>query len=581
MKEKIEKIEKIEGKPMTKQTLSRRDFLKGMAAGAALLGSADWMAGLDERPASDHPWAAGADQALALRQGDAALDPDAAAVMRLTFGPRPADLARVREIGVDAWIEEQLHPETIADEEMDALLLRFPALSMTLTELVNTYHLPAAGADAAKPPEDDPRGDESPPPNTGNPAPPRFPQTAIRELVTATVLRAAFSRRQLYELMVDFWSNHFNIYVLKEANRMFKIVDDREVIRKHALGKFGDLLQASAKSPAMLVYLDNLSNKAGVAQENYARELLELHTLGVNGGYTQTDVQETARVLTGWTVRQIKRGVQGAGANVGEFVFDPTTHDTGDKVVLGLKIKGGGVEEGERLLAMLARHPSTAKFIAVKLVRRFVADDPPPALVGRVAATFLESGGDIRQVLATLLRSAEFKAAAGRKVKRPLEYAVSAARALDIQPFGPALKARTPSAAVAAGPLPASFGQMLFDALLDMGQAPFYWPTPDGYPDQAAAWINTANLLARWNLALMLTSGKGAGALFQPDTHEGSAALKTAPEAVDYWTDRLLHRPLPAAARQHLLDFMGQNVSMAGQRQLVAMILASPTFQMR
>ena len=564
---------------MTTQPLSRRDFLKRMAAGAALLSSADWMADLDERPTPDHPWAAWADQALALRQADAALDPAAATVMRLTFGPRPADLARAREIGADAWIEEQLHPETIADEEMDALLLRFPALTMTLTELVNTYHLPAAGAGATKPPEDSPRDDEPPSPNTGNPAPPRFPQTAIRELVTAAILRAAFSRRQLYELMVDFWSNHFNIYVLKEANRMFKIVDDREIIRKHALGKFGDLLQASAKSPAMLVYLDNLSNKAGVAQENYARELLELHTLGVNGGYTQTDVQEAARVLTGWTVRQIKRGVQGAGDNVGEFVFDPTIHDTGDKVVLGLKIKGGGVEEGERMLAMLARHPSTAQFIAAKLVRRFVADDPPPDLVGRVAATFLESGGDMRQVLATLLRSAEFKASGGRKLKRPLEYAVSVARALDIQPFGPAPKVKTPSAA--ADPVPASFGQMLFDALLDMGQAPFYCPTPDGYPDQAAAWINTANLLARWNLALTLTSGKGTGALFQPAAHEGSVGLKTAPEAVDYWTDRLLHRPLPAAARQHLLDFMGQDVSAAGQRRLVAMILASPAFQMR
>ncbi len=566
---------------MTKRTLSRRDFLKRMAAGAALLGGADWMTGLDERPAPGHPWVAWADQALALRQDDAALDPDAATVMRLTFGPRPSDLARVREIGADAWIEEQLYPETIADEAMDTLLLRFPALTMTLSELVNTYHLPAAGADASKPPEDDPRDDESPSPNTGNPAPPRFPQTAIRELVTATILRAAFSRRQLYELMVDFWSNHFNIYVLKEANRMYKIVDDRQVIRKHALGKFGDLLQASAKSPAMLVYLDNLSNKAGVAQENYARELLELHTLGVNGGYTQTDVQEAARVLTGWTVRQIKRSAQGAGDNVGEFIFDRTVHDTDDKVVLGLKIKGGGVEEGERMLAMLAQHPSTAQFIAVKLVRRFVADDPPPALVGRVAAAFLESGGDIRQTLRTLLRSAEFKASAGVKLKRPLEYAVSVVRALDIQPFGLAPKTKTPSAA--ANPVPASFGQTIFDALLDMGQVPFYWPTPDGYPDQAAAWINTANLLARWNLALMLTSGKGPGALFQVNAgaYEGSETLKNAPEAVDYWADRLLHRPLPAAARQHLLDFVGQDVSGAGQRRLVAMILASPAFQMR
>lgn len=566
---------------MTPNLLSRRDFLKGAAAGAVLLGGADWMSGLDERPAPDSPWAAWADQSLTLSQADAGLDPAVAAVTRLTFGPRPADLARVREIGVDAWIEEQLHPETIADEEMDATLLRFPALTMTLTELVNTYHLPAAGAGASKPPEDDPRDDEPPPPNTGNPAPPRFPQTANRELVSATILRAAFSRRQLYELMVDFWSNHFNIYVLKEANRMFKIVDDREVIRKHALGKFSDLLQASAKSPAMLVYLDNLSNKAGVAQENYARELLELHTLGVTGGYTQTDVQEAARVLTGWTVRQIKRGVQGAGANVGEFVFDPTTHDKGDKVVLGLRIKGGGVEEGERLLTMLARHPSTAQFIANKLVRRFVADDPPPALVGRVAATFLESGGDIRQVLATLLRSAEFKAAGGRKIKRPLEYATSVVRALDIPPFGPAPKARTLSSADAVGPLPASFSQLLFNALLDMGQVPFYWPTPDGYPDQGAAWINTANLLARWNLALTLTSGKGSGALFKPGAHAGSAALKTAPEAVDYWIERLLHRPLPAAGRQHLLDHVGNDVSAAGQRQLIAMILASPAFQMR
>ena len=215
------------------------------------------------------------------------------------------------------------------------------------------------------------------------------------ELRQATLMRQLYSKRQLYEIMVEFWSDHFNIFIEKGNGFYLKTVDDREVIRKHALGSFRDLVWASAHSPAMMIYLDNQANEKSHPNENYARELMELHTLGVDGGYTQKDVMELARCLTGWNVKE--------HFWLGDFVFKEDLHDTGEKNVLGLSIQPSGIKEAEQVIEMLVTHPSTAKFISTKLARRFIADDPPQELIEKAAQTFLDTKGDIKSVLRVIL----------------------------------------------------------------------------------------------------------------------------------------------------------------------------------
>ena len=340
-------------------------------------------------------------------------------------------------------------------------------------------------------------------------------QVVVDELVQAKLLRAIYSERQLQEVMTDFWFNHFNVFIGKGADRYLMTSYERDVIRPHALGKFEDLLVATAQSPAMLFYLDNwmsvgpnseIANgmpkrnrrraryrppvvrqargrRSGL-NENYGRELMELHTLGVNGGYTQKDVTEVARVFTGWTLKQPKQG--------GGFTFEERMHEPGDKIVLGHRIKSNGEKEGREVLQLLARHPSTAKFICGKLATRFVSDNPSPALVDRMAQTFLKKKGDISEVLKTLFHSPEFWApdAYRAKVKTPLEFIVSAVRA---------------NGANVTDAMP------LARQLQNMGMPLYDMQPPTGYPMKAGAWVNSSALLGRMNFALTLTSGKLKG----------------------------------------------------------------------
>ena len=532
------------------------------------------------------------------------------ALGRLTFGPRPGDTNRVMAMGVDNWIDQQLHPDKIDDHALEARLAPLRTLRMDTREIVENFppdqvikavaegkqSLPSdpskravyeaqlerfkqrqerkKGVDdnATDPSKETLTDDERArhrqehlyadlgaaqildlPPDErmreilkmspedqrslaaslkggkrdeflegmdakqretlmalNNPQ-----QVVVDELVQAKLLRAIYSERQLQEVMTDFWFNHFNVFIGKGADRYLLTSYERDVIRPHAMGKFEDLLVATAQSPAMLFYLDNwlsvgpnseIANgmpkrnrrraryrppvvrqargrRSGL-NENYGRELMELHTLGVNGGYTQKDVTEVARVFTGWTLKQPKQG--------GGFTFEERMHEPGDKIVLGHRIKSNGEKEGREVLQLLARHPSTAKFICGKLATRFVSDNPSPALVDRMAQTFLKKKGDISEVLKTLFHSPEFWApdAYRAKVKTPLEFIVSAVRA---------------NGANVTDAMP------LARQLQNMGMPLYAMQPPTGYPMKADAWVNSSALLGRMNFALTLTSGKLKG----------------------------------------------------------------------
>jgi uncharacterized protein (DUF1800 family) len=329
--------------------------------------------------------------------------------------------------------------------------------------------------------------------------PEQRPQRLIAELSAQRILRAAESNRQLNEVMADFWMNHFNVFAGKGLDRFLITSYERDTIRPHIWGKFDDLLMATAKSPAMLFYLDNARSvaapenrrggarrmKQGGLNENYARELMELHTLGVDGGYTQKDVTELARLLTGWSITRPEDGVQ--------FVFRKQAHDASAKTILGVQFpSGGGIEEGERMIRILARHPSTARHIATKLVERLVSDEPPPALVDRVAKRFLATGGDLRATVEAVVTSPEFfdPRYHRAKVKSPFEYVVSAVRAVG---------------GVIEDPLPLAM------ELRTIGQPLYLAQPPTGYSDASEAWVNSGALLARMNFALSLTKGTMRG----------------------------------------------------------------------
>lgn len=374
---------------------------------------------------------------------------------RLSWGPRPGEYDRVRALAgtaaeaAQAYIAEQLQPAAIADAPGFWAAGKFDAIDEPLGE---HYEY-----------------DE---------------KKLLDELVGATLLRAVESKRQLYEVMVGFWSDHFNIDPSKSDCRWTKASDDRDVIRAHAMGSFPALLRASALSPAMLWYLDGQANRKRGPQErpneNYARELLELHTLGVRGGYTQQDVMEAARCLTGWTVSGLK------AFSTGKVSFVAENHDDGEKMVLGTRIPPGlGERDLDRLLEIVALHPSTADHLAAKLCRRFIADDPPPGAVATTARAFLKSGGDIPATLAALFASDDFLHARGGKFKLPMHFMVSALRAT---------RADTGKAAPLA------------QFLQRMGHVPFHYPTPDGYPQEPWPWMGT--LLWRWNFAAALSANR-------------------------------------------------------------------------
>lgn len=535
------------------------------------------------------------------------------ALNRLAYGPRPGDIERVRQMGLAKWIDQQLNPNSIDDQAVQARLETFPTLKMSTAKLLTEYPQPRQAEKQANKPTraEQPRSEQAavsivkdmPDRNTNASAAPtprapdqgtmsaaapvgvRFslpaptgaveqgtddatatspmkqassdenrniatrgagkrdllgggdpnavprviaddskrPQRVIEELAMAKVTRAIYSERQLQGIMDDFWFNHFNVFAGKGADRWLLTSYERDVIQPHTMGKFKDLLTATAKSPAMLFYLDNFlsadpnaparlaaqraarqwrrggfgrpwpprapqqqpakKNVRGL-NENYGRELMELHTLGVDGGYTQKDVTEVARCFTGWTIEKPRE--------YADFRFDERLHDPDPKIVLGKKIHAGGMKDGEEIIELLARHRSTARFISTKLARRFVSDNPPASLVARMAQTFQSSDGDIRAVLKAMIYSPEFwsREAYRAKIKTPFELVVSTARALGTD---------------VDTPMP------LVQWTARIGEPLYQCQPPTGYPDKADAWVNTGALLNRLNYSLALAGNKVRG----------------------------------------------------------------------
>jgi uncharacterized protein (DUF1800 family) len=537
------------------------------------------------------------------------------AMNRLAYGPRPGDVERVRQMGLAKWIDQQLTPNSIDDQALNARLENLPTLSMSSARLIEEYPQPkqaavqaAKRADAAANSNPQTANNGTPPPappsssaavgqsasnnspeinvadrasvpvsmkTTLSPTNPEVaanlttpgagkrnvlsgpdpnavpqviadnskkPQRVIEELAMAKVTRAVYSERQLQQVMDDFWFNHFNVYAAKGEDKWYLTSYERDVIQPHTLGKFKDLVTATAESPAMLFYLDNFlsadpnaahrqaalramrqnrgrfgrppqpqnqqarKNARGL-NENYGRELMELHTLGVEGGYTQKDVTELARCFTGWTIDKPRLNPQ--------FKFDEKLHDPDQKIVLKKKINAGGMKDGEQAIELLAKHPSTAKFISTKLARRFVSDNPPAPLVARMAKTFESSDGDIRAVMHTMIYSPEFwsRDAYRAKIKTPFELVVSAVRALGAD-------------ADTAMPLVQWVGRI--------GEPLYQCQPPTGYADTAEAWVNTGALLNRLNFSLTLAGNKIRGSradvasLLGVDATEPKVALERA-----------------------------------------------------
>ena len=486
------------------------------------------------------------------------------ALNRLAFGPRPGDVREVRAMGLDQWIEQQLHPERIDDSALERKLPRYSTFGQSESALLRQYaeaqrdrRQIRADSGASLSREDSmalrQRGQQL--------------RAVVTDLQSAKVARAVASERQLQEVLTDFWFNHFNVFIRKGGPQPFYMRSYEEGIRERALGNFRDLLGFVAKSPAMLFYLDNARSMADSGRptlvslemrsrmdgmqrrrarrdpmrqprpqqrlrqglnENYGRELLELHTLGVDGGYTQQDVIEVARALTGWTIRPPQEG--------GGFVFRPIMHDAAPKVVLGRRLPGGrGIEDGEEVLDILARHPSTARFIATKLARRFVSDTPSTALIDRAAAVFTRTNGDIREVVRAIIQSPEFFAASAyrSKVKSPFEVVVSAARALGAEP----------------DPTPRTAG-----AIALLGQPLYAHQAPNGYPETGDAWINTGSILNRINFGLAAAAGRLPGVSGTSSSFAPGVAAAPRAQQVDAVVSALLGGSVSPDTRAILLS---------------------------
>ncbi|MBI1895489.1 MAG: DUF1800 family protein [Acidobacteria bacterium] len=565
------------------------------------------------------------------------------ALNRLTFGPRPGDVEAVMKTGLKKWVDQQLHPERIAENpELEARLQPLDSLRLEDAELMKNYPPPqlirAVASGRARLPLDPQQrelyqrlavryekrlkkqGATTPAPERAslaeilsaeeisrlrrgspeeraallagmpedkldrvlfalpgagrqallayspvevrrkillNNAP---QQVIVHDLWEGKLYRAIYSNRQLAEVLADFWFNHFNVYLDKGADRFLTTSYEREAIRPHVLGDFRTLLQATAGHPAMLWYLDNWQSvspeavqrmgrrRAGALgrrfrglNENYARELLELHTLGVDGGYTQKDIIEVARCFTGWTIRDAYRG--------GGFEYNDALHDKGEKVVLGVKIPaGGGKEDGLKVLDIVAAHPSTARFISRKLAVRFVADQPPESLVNAMAKTFTRTRGDLREVMRTMVASRQFwsEGAWRAKVKTPLEVVASAVRAAGAE---------------------VTFAYGLANRIAELGEPLYRKQEPTGYPAANEEWVSSGSLLARMNFALALTSGRMPGV------------------KVDF--TRMPAEP-PAVARALLFTDPSPQTSEAIRKAekkeaaaIAALVLGSPEFQRR
>ncbi len=505
---------------------------------------------------------------------------------RLAYGPRPGEAERVAREGVDAWIERQLAPEPLVDPACAAATARYPTQKMSAGELFDAF--PPAKKRIL----------------FGLFSKESRPQRIIEEAAAAKLERAVSCEAQLREVLTDFWFNHFNVDARKGPLKWGFVPYERDVIRPRVLGKFRELLGAVAHSPAMLAYLDNAQStvdsryapadvqeeisrmegqmaergdkrpKLGL-NENYARELLELHSVGVDGGYSQKDVTELARVLTGWSFA--RTGKKGRGDYV--FQFRPRMHDPGEKKVLGRTFgpayfgspPGHGEKEGEAALDLLARHPATARFIALKLCRRFVSDDPPEALVARAAARFGASDGDLRAVLVELFSSSEFRSeeAFRAKVKTPFEYAASLLRATHAELRDPVQAAR---------------------GLWRLGQPPYLCEPPTGWPDRAEAWVSAGALLERLRVAQGLVRGgpkfpaAADAAVIAPEGGEPRTALGSLVSVLlgGEASERTLkalekHLEDPELKRARLDD----KPRAPDGRLLAVLVLGSPEFQRR
>jgi uncharacterized protein (DUF1800 family) len=609
------------------------------------------------------------------------------ALNRLGFGPRPGDLERVKEMGLQKWIDQQLHPELIDDSALDARLAHFPTLKMSSAKLLDEFPEPqlaarregitveqyrkeqqqqmrAAMQQAGM--QGDAQGEMPSQSQSGaqatgtqgsgqsdlqmadamhmpnfeamdndlNPNPPklqgkgqaafanrminyeqiRLPQRIVAELSMAKMTRAVYSERQLNEMMVDFWYNHFNVFAAKGADRWLITEYERDAIRPNAMGKFRDLLGATAKSPAMLFYLDNWLSADPVAwknlqeqlqqrramrggvfgaqrfpqggpaangdpndpnaaakpkqerglNENYGRELMELHTLGVDGGYTQDDVINVAKAFTGWSIRQPRRDP--------EFFFEERLHDASVKTVLGHQIRAGGMRDGEEVLDILARDPHTAHHISYELAQRFVADEPPAALLDRMAQTFLKSDGDIREVLRTMIYSPEFwsKDAYRAKIKTPFELVASATRAVGAKVGIPLLLVQWTSR---------------------IGQPLYQCEPPTGYSDKADAWVNTGALLNRMNFSLTLTANRLRGAQVDIDSLIGGDTSANPRATLDHAIQVLLGGQTSQETRdtlekqledpQILQAALDDKVKQVNTAMIAGLVLGSPEFQRR
>jgi uncharacterized protein (DUF1800 family) len=452
---------------------------------------------------------------------------------RLGFGPRPGQAARILNQGLQAWVEEQLAAP--ADPQLEARLGHLPTLNYPISQVLALYN-----------------------------ADQRTTAVILDEFASAKVIRMVHAQNQLQEVLVDFWFNHFNVFIGDDFTRQSAPAYERDAIRPHALGHFRDLLGATAQHPAMLFYLDNyLSTAPRVVggrsiglNENYGRELLELHTVGVTAGYTQQDVIASARCFTGWGIDSLRTS--------GTFVYRAGAHDTGAKSVFGLNLPaGGGQDDGAKLLDYLTSHPATAHHVSSRLVQRFVADDPPASLVERCAETFLHTHGDIQATLRTLVSSAEFWAEAfgAGKLKTPLEFAASALRAADAQ---------------------VSHGRGVGSFLTQMGMPLYGCVPPTGYTNRGVDWINPSSQLSRMNFALDLAQGAVPGVAVDArsvvrsaggsseDPHSAATAL-----SADLFGRGLSAETLSAAARVS----PGGAVSVASR--VLGLCLASPEMQAR
>ena len=595
------------------------------------------------------------------------------ALNRLAYGPRPGDVDRIKKMGLAKWIEQQLNPNSIDDKAMEARLETYTTLRMSTVKLLEEYPQPKqaakkeglskeeykekqaemrrSDADAARieralekeksgADEDGPspmKSESSPDKSGSNQTTPgaggkgklsvdpnavpraiaddsKRPQRVVLELAMAKVTRAIYSERSLQQVMDDFWFNHFNVYAGKGEVKWYLTSYERDVIQPHAMGKFKDLVNATAKSPAMLFYLDNWlsadpasfarmqqqmdmrrqqfnqrfggndplgarrapqgggqgqpgkqnQNQNRGLNENYGRELMELHTLGVDGGYTQDDVIQVAKCFTGWTL--------GAPRKDPEFKFEDRIHDPASKMVLGKKINNGGMRDGEDVINLLTHHPSTAKFISTKLARHFVADNPPPELVARMVKTFLDSDGDIRAVLRTMIYSPEFwsRDAYRSKIKKPFELVASTARALgaEIQ---------------TALPLVMWVGRI--------GEPLYLCQPPTGYSDKAETWVNTGALLNRLNFSLAMANNRMRGSNVDPFSLLGQDAAADSKTALDRAIQVFLAGQVSTQTREVLVKqldnpqivqaSLDDPVKQIDVGVVAGLVLGSPEFQRR